>query len=142
MKTLLSFIVVAVMTIGCSMKPASHFEVQPQIVSDLTETSALPKLMLEAHPRVGFAPLRVSIRAQLQNVSQNDPVLGCMWESWNFGDGAVSSEKSDCGVAQVDLSYNQEHVYSKPGVYLVQFVLGDTQVLSNPVSIRVIGNNQ
>jgi hypothetical protein len=123
------------------MRPASHFDVQPRVFPDQqTETSALPKLMLEVHPQVGFAPLRVNVRAQLQNVSQSNPFFGCMWESWHFGDGAVSSEKSDCEAAEVDLSFSKEHVYTKPGVYLVQFVLGETQLLSNAVSIRVLGN--
>jgi PKD domain-containing protein len=142
MKKLLTFIVVVVMTFGCSMRPASHFDVESRFPDLKTDTSAIPQLTLQAHPRVGFAPLRVSVRAQLENVIQTDSFFGCLWQSWNFGDGAVSSQKSDCGGAQAETSFNEEHIYRKPGTYVVQFVLGDTQVLSNPVSIRVIGSDE
>ena len=127
---------------GCATGSALRdVESMPGISGLSGEEPRLPKLILDAYPRVGFAPLRVTIKAMLQNVPENDLVFACIWKSWTFGDGAVSSEKSGCdgATAIVDLEYFSEHVYSEEGLYEVRFILGDRQVESNPVQIRVMG---
>jgi hypothetical protein len=126
---------------GCATGSAlRHVESMPGISGSPGEEPRLPKLVLDAYPRVGFAPLRVTIKAMLQNVPENDPVFACIWKSWTFGDGAVSSEKSGCdgAAAIVDLEYFSEHVYREEGLYEVRFVFGNRQILSNPVQIRVM----
>jgi hypothetical protein len=139
---LIFFFVSALGFTGCTSRPALRdFESVPDISGSIGEDRR-PKLILEAYPRVGFAPLRVSIKAQLQNVPENDPVFACIWESWSFGDGAVSSEKTGCdGAAIVEMQYLSEHIYRHEGLYEVRFILGDNQVLSNPVQVRVIGDS-
>jgi hypothetical protein len=68
-------------------------------------------------PRVGFAPLRVSLKSSLQNVQGNDQLFGCLWESWKVGDGAVSSEKSNCETApSVETEFFVEYVYRDSGI--------------------------
>ena len=144
MKTRLLQIVViayAALLLGCAARPALNVDSLSMIQAPQEDRT--PKLILEAHPRVGFAPLRVSVRAVVQNVPFKDRVFACLWKSWAFGDGSVSSEKGNCDDPdlQMDPEYYVEHVYDREGVYQVRFVLGDQQVLSNPVNIRVIGRN-
>ena len=135
-------VVVGTLT-GCATRaPFQDYGSIPDLSQVPGEPNRVPKLTLEAYPRTGFAPLRVSVRAVLQNVPESDSVFACMWESWSFGDGSVSSEKSGCdGATIVDLQYLTEHVYRNEGVYLIRFVLGDNQVLSNTVPVRVIGHS-
>src|SRR5687768_13274634 len=143
-RKLFAVVLVATVTlIGCATQSAMQNmnPVEALVESSPHHESAPPKLLLEAYPKVGFAPLRVSIRAVLQNVPAKDPVFGCMWESWNFGDGSVSSEKENCvgpDSSVVEPEYFVEHLYREEGVYQVRFVLGDRQLLSNPVTIRVL----
>jgi hypothetical protein len=128
---------------GCATSSAlKDIESMPGISGAAGEENRPPRIILDAHPRVGFAPLRVTIKAMLQNVPENDPIFACIWESWSFGDGAISSEKSGCdgATAIVDLEHYAEHVYREEGLYEVRFMLGENQVLSNPVQIRVIGD--
>jgi hypothetical protein len=142
---LLIFLLVPVLLnlTGCATRSVlKDIESMPGMSFDPAEENRLPKLILDAHPRVGFAPLRVTIKAMLQNVPENDPVFACMWKSWSFGDGAVSSEKTGCdgATAIVDLQYYSEHVYREEGIYEVRFMLGENQVLSNPIQVRVVGD--
>jgi hypothetical protein len=141
---ILVFLAVVALTLtGCATRsPLQDFGSIPDISQVPGEPNRAPKLILEAYPRAGFAPLRVSVKAVLQNVPESDPVFACIWESWSFGDGSVSSEKSGCeGATIVDLQYLTEHVYRNEGVYQIRFVLGDNQVLSNTVQVSVIGHS-
>jgi hypothetical protein len=73
----------------------------------------------------------------LNNVPGNDHAFNCLRESWTFGDGAVSSEKRNCAPeATVNTEFFGEHVYRDEGVYKLQFVLGNNQVISQPVLVR------
>jgi hypothetical protein len=125
---------------GCASRQPLQDAIPIPGFSESADGSSTPKLLLEAHPRVGFAPLRVSIRAVLKNVPAQDPVFSCMWKSWDFGDGAVSSEKNHCTNDYiVNSEYFAEHVYDETGVYEIRFILGEDQVHSNPVQVRVVG---
>lgn len=146
MMKMLTFTVIlaTVILTGCATQSAFRSsDSVPDFSGSIAEENKLPQLHIEAYPRVGFAPLRVSFKALLQNVPENDPVFACIWESWDFGDGAVSSEKAGCDSADaiVDLQYLVEHVYRSEGVYKVRFILGNNQVFSRPVLIRVMGKN-
>jgi len=135
-------LVVGTLTSCAARSPLQNVTSIPDISQAPEEQNRAPRLILDAYPRAGFAPLRVSIKAVLQNVPSSDPIFACMWESWSFGDGARSSEKSGCdGGTLVDLEYLAEHVYRNEGVYQIRFILGDNQVLSNAVQIRVIGQS-
>jgi hypothetical protein len=137
-------VVLFALAAGCVRQAPLH-QMNPEsglIASALPEESRVPTILVEAHPRVGFAPLRVSFKAVLSNVPGNDQAFACLWESWSFGDGAVSSEKKNCAPeTAVNTEFFGEHVYRDAGVYKLQFVLGNNQVLSRPVLVRVLGRN-
>src|SRR5688572_12220923 len=136
-------VVVAFLT-GCASRPVlQNTDSLASVIGDPVDHENRPTLKLEAYPQVGFSPLRVNVRAVLENVPTNDPIFGCLWQSWSFGDGSISSEKPSCDRPDysVQSDYIGEHVYVAEGVYQVRFVLGDNQLQSNPVLIRVVGRN-
>ena len=139
MKTL-TLVVVAVvaLTAGCVSRPAfQNTNAIPEIFADPAEKNN-PAVILDAYPRVGFTPLRVTLKAVLQNVPADDSSFPCMWQSWAFGDGAVSSEKKDCQGAVAQSEFYVEHVYREEGVYEIRFSLGENHLISNAVQVRVI----
>jgi PKD repeat protein len=102
-----------------------------------------PKLVLTAYPRQGFRPLRISFNATLENVSETDAEYYCLQEEWDFGDGAVSSEKPHCepfgSDSRVSVTFFSEHIFDDPGNYTIRFKLGDPQkIRSNNLSILVL----
>ncbi len=130
---------------GCAYQAPLQHQMNPEasfIASSTHAESRVPQLIVEAHPRVGFAPLRVTVRAVLQNASSGNTGFGCLWESWSFGDGAVSSEKNNCDTAAfTETEFIADHVYKNVGVYQLQFVLGNNQVVSRRLAVRVMGRN-
>jgi FOG: PKD repeat len=100
-----------------------------------------PALDLRVFPRQGFAPLRVTFHAVLQGVAESDSNYKCLYQEWNFGDGRVSGEHSDCKMAEtnpVDLDYLTDHVFEAAGTYTVRFRLGDNTLVSKEVSVVVL----
>jgi hypothetical protein len=137
-------VVVVALATGCAHQASLH-QMNPEsgfIASASPEESRIPTILVEAHPRVGFAPLRVSFKAVLSSVPGNDQAFACLWESWTFGDGAVSSEKKNCAPdTAVNTEFFGEHVYRDAGLYELRFVLGNNQLTSRPVLVRVLGRN-
>ena len=99
-------------------------------------------LKLSAQPRRGFRPLRVTFRATLQGVSETDPNYYCLEEKWDFGDGAVSSEKPHCEpfdeVSKIRTEFIVDHLYDDHGTFTVFLTLGDRKIRSNNSSIIVL----
>jgi PKD repeat protein len=127
------FFAVLLLVWGCSAK-------SPQ-TSDSVQ-GGRPRLVLNAIPRQGFAPLRVSFHATLQHVSETDQEFYCQKEEWDFGDGAVSSDEPHCETfhdgAKVATEFFMDHLYEDPGNYTAAFTLGDKKLRSGKISIVVI----
>lgn len=102
------------------------------------------KLTLTSHPRQGFAPLRVTLHAVLQGVSEIDVEYYCLREKWDFGDGTVSSEQPNCEVfgsgSKVILEFIMEHVYEEKGSFTAFLTLGDKKLRSNNALVYVLEN--
>jgi len=105
-----------------------------------------PKLTLRADPRQGFTPLRPTFHAQLINVDDTDSKYHCLKEEWDFGDGAVSSQKADCeplaAGAKIETDFITDHEYQNPGTYTVSFTLGekDNKIRSSKVTVTALQN--
>src|SRR5580765_2003559 len=115
---------------GCS----SH-----QAASDQSTHGA--HLNVKADPRQGFAPLRVTFHVLLEGVADNDENFYCMKEEWEFGDGAISTEKPNCDPftpeSKVTKEFFVEHQFYKTGNYSARFKLGD-HLKSIPINISVL----
>jgi PKD repeat protein len=103
------------------------------------------KLILNASPRQGFAPMHVTLQGNLGGAGVNDQKYYCLQEEWDFGDGAKSTEKPHCDPwgpdAKVKTEYFVDHEYDQAGNYTIRLVLGEegsTQVHSRQVSIVVL----
>ena len=107
-----------------------------------SENSKKPKLTLTVYPRQGFGPMQVSINGKLENVSKNDKEFYCLQEEWEFGDGAVSSEQSNCEEhnedTEVKLQFFAEHIYEDAGSYTIWLTLGNKKIRSNQIAVVVL----
>jgi PKD domain len=136
MKKLLSAVILILLVTGCSSRTAQQDSATP---------SSETKLSITASPRQGFEPLRVTFRGLLETVDQNDKDLYCLQEEWDFGDGAISTEKPNCDAHSADTKikteFFTEHVYEKFGNYTVTLTLGDQKVRSRKISIVILERN-
>jgi PKD repeat protein len=102
-------------------------------------------LTINAAPRQGFTPLRVTFRGELEGVVANDEEYYCLQEIWDFGDGAKSSEKPNCdpysAESKVKTEFFMDHVYEKAGRYTVRLMLGEEdneKIKSRQTSVAVL----
>jgi hypothetical protein len=87
-----------------------------------------PTLALRATPPVGFAPLRVRGAVDLREGSDDFADFYCATVEWDWGDGTVSENTSDCdpyeaGKSTIQRRYSAEHVYRQGGAYRIVFRL-------------------
>jgi PKD domain len=125
---------ILVFTVACSSRPASQG-------STSTPSSEKIKLEVNASPRQGFAPLRVTFRGNMENVDSTEEYY-CLQEEWDFGDGAKSTEKPNCDSysadAKIKTEFFTEHLYERHGNYNVRLVLGDDKVRSRQVTVVIV----
>ena len=111
-----------------------------QLVS--AESKKGPKLKINASPRQGFSPLNVTFRGLLEEVDPGDKEYYCLQEEWDYGDGAVSSEKPNCDPftpeTKIKTEFFSTHVYESHGSYTVRLILGDEKVRSKQISIVIV----
>ncbi len=112
----LTFLVVCVaFAIGATNKPANQ--------KDNSKTS----LSLRASPAMAFAPVRITLSAQLKGDADSEDFY-CPTVQWDWGDGTISESSSDCEPVQpskseVQTSFVTQHVYKTGGQYEVRLLL-------------------
>jgi hypothetical protein len=87
-----------------------------------------PSLVVRATPPVGFTPLRVRAVAELRNGSDDFPDFYCATVEWDWGDGTMSENSSDCdpyeaGKSTIQRHFSAEHIYRQGGAYRIFFRL-------------------
>lgn len=87
-----------------------------------------PSLSLRATPPVGFTPLRVRVVADIRDGSDDYAEFYCATVEWDWGDGTVSENSSDCdpyeaGKSTIRRRFTAEHIYRQAGQYRVAFRL-------------------
>lgn len=87
-----------------------------------------PSLAVRVTPPVGFTPLRVRAVADLRDGSDDYPDFYCATVEWDWGDGTMSENSSDCdpyeaGKSTIQRRFSAEHVYRQGGAYRVFFRL-------------------
>ncbi len=83
---------------------------------------------LRANPPMAFAPARITLTAQLKNVSPSDADLYCPTVAWDWGDGTVSESSNDCepfepNKSEIQKSFVTQHIYKTGGEYIVKLML-------------------
>jgi hypothetical protein len=87
-----------------------------------------PTLAVRATPPVGFAPLRIRATAELRDGSDDYADFYCATVEWDWGDGTISENTSDCnpyeaGKSTIQRRYSADHIYRQGGAYRVVFRL-------------------
>jgi len=87
-----------------------------------------PSLSLRATPPVGFSPLRVRLGVDVRGGSDDYADFYCASVEWDWGDGTMSENSSDCdpyeaGKSTIRRRFTAEHVYRMQGNYRIFFRL-------------------
>ena len=83
---------------------------------------------LRATPAMAFAPARITLTGQLQNVHGDEANLYCPTVEWDWGDGTISESSSDCdpfqpNKSEIQRSFVTQHIYKTGGEYIVKLLL-------------------
>ena len=101
-----------------------------------------PTLTVRVTPPVGFTPLRVRAGAELSGGSDDFPDFYCATIEWDWGDGTMSENSSDCnpyeaGKSTIQRRFSAEHIYRQGGAYRVFFRLKQKTKLVAAASTNV-----
>jgi hypothetical protein len=87
-----------------------------------------PSLSLKANPPVGFSPLHVRAALDIRGGANDYAEFYCPSVEWDWGDGTVSENSSDCdpyeaGKSTIRRRFTADHVYYQSGAFRVVFRL-------------------
>jgi hypothetical protein len=87
-----------------------------------------PTLAIRLTPPVGFTPLRVVAVVELREGSDDYAEFYCAAAEWEWGDGTISENSSDCdpyqaGKSTIRRRFTADHVFRQSGQYRVTFKL-------------------
>jgi hypothetical protein len=105
-----------------------------------------PSLTLKATPPVGFTPLRVVVVADIKDGSDDYADFYCAGVEWDWGDGTISENSSDCdpyeaGKSTIRRRFTADHIYRQSGQFKVVFKLKQKtrQVAAVSTNVQVRG---
>ena len=114
---------------GCTLAVAAAvlLPVAPDAQAPPTDAKK-PSIALRATPPVGFAPLRVRGSVDVRDGSNDYPDFYCASVEWDWGDGTISENYSDCdpyvaGKSTIQRRFTAEHIYRQGGAYRIIFRL-------------------
>ena len=68
-----------------------------------------PSLSLKATPPLGFSPLKVRAVVEVRGGADDNVDFYCAGTEWDWGDGTVSENSSDCNPYEAGKSSMQRH---------------------------------
>lgn len=105
-----------------------------------------PSLSLKATPPVGFTPLRVVVVVDVKDGSDDYADFYCAGVEWDWGDGTISENSSDCdpyepGKSTIRRRFTADHVFRQQGQFKVVFKLKQKtkQVAAVSTNVQVRG---
>ncbi|MFB3852856.1 MAG: hypothetical protein ACE148_03420 [Vicinamibacterales bacterium] len=106
--------------------------------------SSAPLLSLRVSPPIAMAPAKITVFAELQGGSDDDPDLYCPTLEWDWDDGSISERKRDCepfekGKSKIERRFLERHEYKYEGYYEITLRLkrGDKTVTSGTVKVQI-----
>lgn len=103
-----------------------------------------PSLSLRATPPVGFTPLRVRVVVDVRDGSDDYAEFYCAGVEWDWGDGTMSENSSDCdpyepGKSKIQRRFSADHIYRQQGQYRLTFRLKQKtkQVAASSTNVQV-----
>ena len=87
-----------------------------------------PSLSLKVTPPLGFSPLKVRAVVEARGGADDSVDFYCAGTEWDWGDGTVSENSSDCDPYQAGKSvirrhFSGDHVFRQPGGHKIVFRL-------------------
>ena len=108
--------------------------------------SKKPSLSLKATPPAGFTPLRITASVDVKNGSDDYADFYCAGVEWDWGDGTISENSSDClpyeaGKSTIRRRFTADHIYRQSGQFKVVFKLKQKtrQVAAVSTNVQVRG---
>lgn len=108
-----------------------------------------PSLSLKVTPPLGFSPLRVRAVVDVRDGADDYQDFYCAAMEWDWGDGTVSENSSDCdpyeaGKSTIRRRFTADHVFRQRGGHKIVFRLKQKNrvVASATASIQVRSNGQ
>jgi len=105
-----------------------------------------PSLSLKATPPVGFTPLRVVVVVDVKDGSDDYADFYCAGVEWDWGDGTISENSSDCdpyeaGKSTIRRRFSADHIFRQQGQFKVVFKLKQKtkQVAAVSTNVQVRG---
>lgn len=133
MKKLAPFTIVAicvVLSVGASNKDQKD--------------SGKASLSLRATPAMAFAPVRITLAAQLKGAASDTEDYYCPTVEWDWGDGTISQSSADCepfqpNKSEIQKSFTTQHIYRMGGEYDVKIRLkkADRVVAMGTASLNI-----
>lgn len=103
-----------------------------------------PSLSLRASPPLGFSPLHVRAAVELRGGADDYADFYCPTVEWDWGDGTVSENSSDCdpyeaGKSTIRRRFSADHIYYQSGGFRATFRLKQKNkaVAMSSVNIQV-----
>jgi hypothetical protein len=132
--------------LGCCTLVAALVWCPPAALHARQAEPKKPSLSLRATPPVGFTPLRVVVSADLKDGSDDYADFYCAGVEWDWGDGTISENSSDCdpyeaGKSTIRRKFTADHIFRQPGQYKVVFKLKQKskQVAAVSTNVQVRG---
>ena len=128
---------------GCMLVAALAMLVSPGLAVRAQQPEPRrPTMALRATPPVGFSPLRVRAAADVRDGSDDFAEYYCAAAEWDWGDGTVSENSSDCdpyeaGKSQIQRRFSAEHIYRQGGAYRITFRLKQKTKAVGAVSTNI-----
>lgn len=128
----------------CTLAAALAILLPAHTVQGRQAEAKKPSLSLRATPPVGFTPLRVRVVADIRDGSDDHAEFYCATVEWDWDDGTVSENSSDCdpyeaGKSTIRRRFTADHIYRQPGQYKITFKLKQKtkQVAASSTSVQV-----
>ena len=103
-----------------------------------------PSLSLKATPPLGFSPLKVRAVVEVRGGADDNVDLYCAGTEWDWGDGTISENSSDCdpyeaGKSVMRRHFTGDHVFRQQGAHKIVFRLKQKSrvVASATVNVQV-----
>jgi len=129
---------------SCALAAALAILLPAHAVQGQQAEAKKPSLSLRATPPVGFTPLRVRVVADVRDGSDDYAEFYCATVEWDWGDGTVSENSSDCdpyeaGKSTIRRRYTADHIYRQQGQYRLTFKLKQKtkQVAASSTNVQV-----
>lgn len=127
----------------CTLAAALAFLLPTHTVQGRQTEARKPSLSLRATPPFGFTPLRVRVVADIRDGSDDYAEFYCATVEWEWGDGTMSENGTDCdpyeaGKSTIQRHFTADHIYRQPGQFRIIFKLKQKkkQVASASTSVQ------